>query len=50
MIRWHAELYIGRVRRALPVPDAIFSSADKDKAIGGILPYIATMVEPNDEF
>lgn len=44
MIRWHAELHIGRLRTQQTVPDAVFSSTNKDEAIGGILPYIATMV------
>lgn len=50
MIRWHAELHIGIERTCPTVPDAIFSSIDKNEAISGILPYIATMVEPNEPF
>lgn len=50
MIRWHAELHIGIEKTCATVPDAIFSSVDKNKAISGILPYIATMVEPNESF
>ena len=50
MIRWHAELHIGTERTCATVPDAIFSSIDKNEAISGILPYIATMVEPNEPF
>lgn len=50
MIRWHAELHIGRERTCPSVPDAIFSSINRDEAISGILPYIATMVEPDEPF
>lgn len=50
MIRWHAELHIGKERTCPTVPDAIFSSINKDKAISGILSYIVTMVEPDEPF
>lgn len=50
MIRWHAELHIGKERTCPTVPDAVFSSADKNQAIGGILPYIMTMVQPDEPF
>ena len=50
MIRWHAELHIGKERTCNTVPDVIFSSIDKNQAISGILPYIATMVQPDEPF
>lgn len=46
MIRWNAELYIGKHR----TPDAIYSSIYKDQAISGIHSYIATMVELEEPF
>lgn len=50
MIRWQAELHIGTERTCPTVPDAIYLSEDKNKAVSGILPYIATMVEPDEPF
>lgn len=50
MIRWHAELHIGKERTCATVPDAIFSSTNKHEAISGILPYVATMVQPDEPF
>jgi hypothetical protein len=50
MIRWHAELHIGKERTCPTVSDAIYSSINKDEAISGILQYIATMVEPDEPF
>ena len=50
MIRWHAELHIGKERTCNTVPDAIFSSPNKHEAISGILPYVATMVQPDEPF
>lgn len=50
MIRWHAELHIGKERTCNTVPDAMFSSENKNEAISGILPYVATMVEPDEPF
>lgn len=46
MIRWHAELYIGKSRTA----DAIFSSESKFSAIHGIIPYVLSMVGDDEEY
>ena len=46
MIRWHAELYIGKSR----IPDAVYTSISKDLAIGGILQCIHTMVRDDEKF
>lgn len=46
MIRWHAELYIEKSR----TPDAVYTSASKDSAIGGILQYMHTMVKDEEQF
>ena len=51
MIRWHAELYIGNIRRACPIyADAVYTSTDKQTAISGIMQYALTMVGPDEEF
>ena len=48
MIRWHAELYIGK---HCPVyADAIYTSTDKQTAVSGIMQYVLTMIEPDEEF
>ena len=51
MIRWHAELYLGNIRRTCPVyADAIYTSTDKQTVISGIMQYVLTMVEPDEDF
>ncbi len=50
MKRWHAELRIGRKRTCNTVADAIYSNTNKEQAINGIMQYIITMVEPEEEF
>lgn len=50
MKRWHAELYIGKQRTCPVYADAIYTSADKQTAVSGIMQYVLTMIERDEEF
>lgn len=50
MIRWHAELYIGKQRNCPVYADAIYTSTDKQTAVSVIMQYVLTMIEPDKEF